>query len=264
MLAMMLRITLYLGLAQPVEESGVMSSEKQLHANRANATRSTGPRSQAGKARSRMNALKHGFSSQEIVLEGESAEQFDALRAELEAEFDPTSVMERELVDRLAVLLWRQRRVPVFEAALIRARREATTTPGVVGTYTVTEAGLRDVDAFLMKGYYATAKNVWGEALCEAARKAPPLVEATKPTANEPSSHSAERPITDPSHEAETKRDHHNQLSSSATGLALIKDSENHDTLSKLSRYEAGLTNTVARTLSLIQGIRNSGLLPKK
>src|SRR5262245_23724792 len=102
-----------------------MVSQNQLEANRANAKRSTGPKSDAGKARSRMNALRHGFSSQQIVLEGEDADQFDALRAQLEAEFDPNSVVERELVDRLATSLWRLRRVPVLEAAVIRARRGA-------------------------------------------------------------------------------------------------------------------------------------------
>jgi hypothetical protein len=50
-----------------------MVSRKQLETNRANAKLSTGPKSDAGRARSRMNALKHGFSSQEIVLEGEDA-----------------------------------------------------------------------------------------------------------------------------------------------------------------------------------------------
>ena len=37
-----------------------------------------------------------------------------------------------------------------------------------------------------------------------------------------------------------TRRDDPDQLSSKATRLALIKDSEDHDTLSKLSRCEAG------------------------
>jgi hypothetical protein len=66
-----------------------MVSRKKLGANRANAKLSTGPKSDAGRARARMNALKHRFSSQEIVLEGEDAGQFDALRAQLEAEFIP-------------------------------------------------------------------------------------------------------------------------------------------------------------------------------
>jgi hypothetical protein len=42
-------------------------------------------------------------------LEGEDAEQFDPLRAQLEAEFDPNSVIERELVDRPALGLQSQR-----------------------------------------------------------------------------------------------------------------------------------------------------------
>ena len=47
-----------------------MMSRKQLEANKANAKRSTGPRSDAGKTWSRMNALKHGFSSQELLADG--------------------------------------------------------------------------------------------------------------------------------------------------------------------------------------------------
>ena len=105
-----------------------------------------------------MNALTHGFSSQEIVLEGESADQFDALRAQYQAEFDPNSAIERELVDRLAVLQWRLRRVPVFEAALIRARREATTTRGVY-TYTITEEGMKDAEAFLSVTDFTSASR---------------------------------------------------------------------------------------------------------
>ena len=47
------------------------------------------------------------------------------LRAELEEEHNPRPGIESELVERLAVLMWRMRRIPVFEAALIELRREA-------------------------------------------------------------------------------------------------------------------------------------------
>ena len=68
-----------------------MTSNKQLHANRANATKSTGPRSQAGKARSRLNSRKHGLTAKMLIIVGENADDFDQLRAELMAEHDPQS-----------------------------------------------------------------------------------------------------------------------------------------------------------------------------
>src|SRR5262245_43755699 len=76
-----------------------MSSEKQIAANRANAARSTGPNTNSGKARSRMNAWKHGLRAEKVVIAGEDAE-------------------ESLLVERLAHYAWRMRRAVVFEAAL--------------------------------------------------------------------------------------------------------------------------------------------------
>ena len=101
-----------------------MTSDKQLHANRANATRSTGPRSQAGRARSRLNSRKHGLTAKMLIIVGEHADDFDQLRAELMAEHDPQSVLETELVERLAGILWRLRRVPSFEAAILDTRHQ--------------------------------------------------------------------------------------------------------------------------------------------
>jgi len=99
-----------------------MATERQLEANRANSVRSTDPKSLLGKARSSMNACKHGLTAQTVVLEDEDPAQFDVLRHALEQEFEPHSLMERELVERLAGIIWRIRRIPKFEAALIEAR----------------------------------------------------------------------------------------------------------------------------------------------
>ena len=55
-----------------------MTSVKRLAANRANAKKSTGPRTEAGKARSRLNSWKHGLTAKEITSEGESPRKFDA------------------------------------------------------------------------------------------------------------------------------------------------------------------------------------------
>jgi len=104
-----------------------MASKKQLQANRTNARKSTGPKSQGGKARSRLNSRKHGLTAETLIIVGECAGDFDQLRAELMDEHDPQSALEAELVERLAGILWRLRRVPFFEAAIIDARQAQVT-----------------------------------------------------------------------------------------------------------------------------------------
>jgi hypothetical protein len=101
----------------------VMTSEKQLTANRENAKRSTGPRTEEGKALSCKNAWKHGLTAQTITIAGEKPKEFESLRAQIWEEYQPAAGIERVLVDRLAGQAWRLRRIPVFEAALIKLRR---------------------------------------------------------------------------------------------------------------------------------------------
>jgi hypothetical protein len=96
-----------------------MASERQIRANRLNAQKSTGPRTNAGKAASSKNALRHGLTAQQVVLEGEDVAMFQALRDRFLREFQPAGAMEEFLVERLIGLAWRLRRVPLFEAALL-------------------------------------------------------------------------------------------------------------------------------------------------
>ena len=99
-----------------------MTSSKQLQANRANARKSTGPRTQVGKARSRLNSRKHGLTAKKLIMVGEHAEDFEELRSALVEQYDPQSALEFELVERLAGILFRLRRVPFFERAILDAR----------------------------------------------------------------------------------------------------------------------------------------------
>lgn len=93
-------------------------SPRKLAANRANAARSTGPRSDGGKARASMNAVRHGLAARAALLPGEDPAELEQLAAELEADLRPAGAAERELVGRVVSLSWRLRRVARAEEAM--------------------------------------------------------------------------------------------------------------------------------------------------
>jgi hypothetical protein len=68
------------------ENVGTMTSERQKAANRANALHSTGPKTQEGKAVVRLNALRHGLLTRDVVLPGENADAFEDLLNQVRAE----------------------------------------------------------------------------------------------------------------------------------------------------------------------------------
>ncbi len=90
-------------------------SPEQIAANRGNAKKSTGPRTAAGKAASRLNALKHGLLAESVVVRGhkirESVPQFQRLCHELYASLAPDGPLEEILVDEIAAVSWRLRRL---------------------------------------------------------------------------------------------------------------------------------------------------------
>lgn len=103
----------------PVNGINVMTSPRRHYANRRNAMLSRGPRTNEGKAKSSQNALRHGLSARHALLAGEDANEYRRLRQGLIAEFSPQSALESELVERVASMLWRLRRIARFEAALM-------------------------------------------------------------------------------------------------------------------------------------------------
>lgn len=96
----------------------IMATEDQIAANRANAQRSTGPRTQAGKARSRYNATTHGLTGSQVLLAGEDPAEFEVLQRELFEDLQPGSRAEADVVSQLAINMWRLRRIPRIEAAM--------------------------------------------------------------------------------------------------------------------------------------------------
>jgi hypothetical protein len=95
-----------------------MSTLKQQEANRLNARKSTGPRTVAGKAVSRFNALKSGIDAQAEVIPTEDPAQLETLLAEYRARFDASTPERRALVDVLVNCEWMLRRLRRGEAHL--------------------------------------------------------------------------------------------------------------------------------------------------
>ena len=97
-----------------------MSSFRQIEANRRNAQLSTGPVTEGVKRRSRQNALRHGLTAETVIDALEDAEDYAAFEMAVTADYDAQSAVERELVLRLASLLWRLRRATAIETGLFK------------------------------------------------------------------------------------------------------------------------------------------------
>jgi len=97
-----------------------MSSFRQIEANRRNAGLSTGPVTEEGKRKSRQNAVRHGLTAETVIDALEDAEDYAAFEMAVTADYDAQSAVERELVLRLASLLWRLRRATAIESGLFK------------------------------------------------------------------------------------------------------------------------------------------------
>lgn len=99
-------------------------SERQLTTNRENAKNSTGPKSKSGQAVACRNATRHGLFSSRLLLEDEDPAEFQELLADLQATLRPVGAVELGLVERIAVTMWRQRRLVRAETATLHLSRQ--------------------------------------------------------------------------------------------------------------------------------------------
>jgi hypothetical protein len=90
-------------------------SQRKIESNRENAKKSTGPKSESGKATVSRNATKLGMYTKDVVLPTEDVAQYNALRAAFHAEHQPETPTEEMLVDTIVIALWRRRRLQATE-----------------------------------------------------------------------------------------------------------------------------------------------------
>jgi hypothetical protein len=109
-----------------------MTSEAQISANRANARKSTGPRTPEGKAVVSRNAVTHGFLAQETVIQGEDPGEFACYREGRLADLAPVGGAELDMAERIVGLAWRLRRAERLQTDAFDTLYEkmATGSPG--------------------------------------------------------------------------------------------------------------------------------------
>jgi hypothetical protein len=106
----------------------------QLKANQSNAKKSTGAKTKEGKRIVANNALKHGVFAKQLVISDENPEDYQLLFDELQIALNPVGALEYSLVERVAVSLWRQRRLIRSETAHIQLSNKDSVIAAAVNT----------------------------------------------------------------------------------------------------------------------------------
>jgi hypothetical protein len=106
-----------------------MTSLRQIESNRRNAQKSTGPKSDDGKARASRSAIRHGLTAETVIKLLEDPDDYRAFELAVTADYDAETAVERELVLRLASLLWRLRRATAIETGLLEMQHQMAPHP---------------------------------------------------------------------------------------------------------------------------------------
>jgi hypothetical protein len=101
---------------------------------------STGPRTEAGKAKSSLNAVKTGLTGRTVLLPSEDAEAYETHLLQYLEAFAPVGARETELVQSLADTQWRLNRIPslengIFALGRLRCGELFRETPELLDTY---------------------------------------------------------------------------------------------------------------------------------
>ena len=205
-----------------------MTTLKQIEANRRNSRRATGPITRIGKAKSKMNAMKHGLLAADLVVRGEDPAEFAGVLENLADELQPQGPLEAQLVERVAACMWRLRRLYRVEAALLNRESlkiEISDASKEVGSYEEYESDIDDFEPVQVtdeKRHDRATKRL-DKALGLAREEAGNL------------------------------------------GAAYRRDAINADVISKLSRYEAAIERSLYRAiheLQRVQAARQNGQHP--
>jgi hypothetical protein len=132
-----------------------MTSPAQVEANRSNAAHSTGPATAPGKAISRLNATRHGLTSQVACMSWEDREAFNEFCAALVQDYRPEGPAETQIAQAIAEDNWRLNRARAIEFnifALGSSAPEGPAQPAVDSDNAQIDAALAQAMTFRDEG----------------------------------------------------------------------------------------------------------------
>ena len=97
----------------------MLSADERADINRANALKSTGPRTDAGKKRSAMNALRHGLTGQIVVMPEEDLKAYNAFQQSFHDYLKPEGPVESQLVQVVADSSWKMNRCKAWQDQIL-------------------------------------------------------------------------------------------------------------------------------------------------
>jgi hypothetical protein len=183
-----------------------MSTDKQRDANKRNAQKSTGPRTDEGKKRASTNAVRHGLFSKDFTLTEEEKTDHRRLLDSYLDHFRPEDPIALDLVEELAMAKMRQKRAWALEASLLRielGRQQKALDKdfphvGADGRIALCVEWLADEGRALdcIRRYEAQLRRAWERCLDRLERRRPPESDKSQ---NEPNSAEALPPQQLPS-----------------------------------------------------------------
>jgi len=105
-------------------EPSVRAAHKNATEALKNAKKLGGPKTPEGKSRSAMNALRHGLSSNNLLLPGEDAHEYEGHLDGYFATFAPATLPEAQVVAQVGDLTWKLERLTKLENNRVRVRLE--------------------------------------------------------------------------------------------------------------------------------------------
>jgi hypothetical protein len=141
-----------------------MISEKQLEANRRNAQLSTGPKTEAGKARCSLNATRHALTGQVTVMTEEDREAFRAFSARMTKALAPEGELEIQLAQRLTKDSWRLNRLAAIEDNLF-ALGHSTNSNAVDADHPQAHAALLAAHTFTQQSHQLQLLSLYEQRL---------------------------------------------------------------------------------------------------